>query len=60
MTNTQVWLAVGLPTLAVLLGMLVNALVFESLSARMSSLEARMAALTSGADTLFDRLSALH
>ena len=34
------WLAVGLPTLAVMLGMLVNALVFHSISARIGRLEA--------------------
>ena len=39
MTDTQMWLAIGLPTLAVMLGMLVNAIVFYSISARISRLE---------------------
>ncbi len=41
MTDTQMWLAVGIPTLAVLLGMFTNAFVFLSLAAQMDRMAAR-------------------
>ncbi|HXB68296.1 MAG TPA: hypothetical protein VNY05_08635 [Candidatus Acidoferrales bacterium] len=45
MTDSQRYLVIGLPTLAVVLGMITNGFLFNALSARMSSLEARMLAL---------------
>ena len=45
MTHAQLYLAVGVPTLVLALGMIGNGLLFNALSARMSSLEARMLAL---------------
>jgi len=45
MTDTQLYLAIGVPTMAMVLGMLGNGFLFNALSARMSSLEARMLAL---------------
>jgi len=45
MTDSQLYLVIGLPTLAVVLGMITNGFLFNALSARMSSLEARMLAL---------------
>jgi len=61
--DTQLYLAVGVPTIALVLGMIGNGLLFNALSARMSSLEARMLALESGMNTRFDlimgRLAAL-
>ena len=54
MTDTQLYLAVGVPTIALVLGMIGNGLLFNALSARMSSLEARMLALESSMKTRFD------
>ena len=42
MTDTQLYLAIGVPTLAVVLNMIGNGFLFNALSARMSALEARM------------------
>ena len=64
MTDTQLYLAVGVPTIALVLGMIGNGLLFNALSARMSGLEARMLALESSMNTRFDlimgRLADLH
>ena len=54
MTDTQLYLAVGVPTIALVLGMIGNGLLFNALSARMRSLEARMLALESSMNTRFD------
>ena len=53
MTGTQLYLALGVPTIALVLGMIGNGLLFNALSARMSSLEARMLALESSMNTRF-------
>ena len=45
MTDAQLYLAVGVPTIAVVLGLIVNGFLFTALSARMSRLEARMLGL---------------
>jgi len=45
MTDAQLYLAIGLPTIVLTLGMIGNGFLFNALSARMSSLEARMLAL---------------
>ena len=42
MNTTQLVLAISVPTVAVMLGTLTNTLVFQSLSARINSLESRM------------------
>ena len=42
MTDAQLYLAVGLPSLVVALGMIGNGFLYNALSARMSALEARM------------------
>ena len=42
MTNQQLYLVIGIPSFIALLGILTNALVFQSLNSRMTSLEARM------------------
>jgi hypothetical protein len=52
--DTQLYLAVGVPTIALVLGMIGNGLLFNALSARMSSLQARMLALESSMNTRFD------
>jgi hypothetical protein len=54
MTDAQLYLAVGIPTIALVLGMIGNGFLFNALSARMSSLEARMLALESNNNTRFD------
>lgn len=54
MTDAQLYLAIGIPTMALLLGMIGNGLLFNALSARMSSLEARMLALETSMNTRFD------
>jgi len=46
-TDTQLYLAIGIPTIALVLGMIGNGFLFNALSARMSSLEARVASLES-------------
>ena len=45
MTDAQFYFAVGVPTIALVLGMIANGFLFNSLSARMSSIESRMLAL---------------
>jgi hypothetical protein len=45
MTDKQLYLSIGIPTGAIILGLITNGFLFNSLSARMSSLETRMLAL---------------
>ena len=45
MTGTQLCLAIGIPTIALVLGMLGNGHLFKGLCARMSSVENRLLAL---------------
>ncbi len=52
MTNEQFYVLIGIPVL----GILLNALVFQSLSARMSSVEARMINIENTFTTRFDLL----
>jgi hypothetical protein len=47
-TDTQLCLSIGLPTLAVVLGMILNGFLFNALSARMTSLESRTGGVESG------------
>ena len=54
MTGTQLYVAVGIPTIALILGMIGNGLLFNALSARMTSLESRMLALETSMNTRFD------
>ncbi len=54
MTGPQLYLAIGIPTIAVVLGMIGNGYLFNALSARMSSLESRMLALETSMNTRFD------
>ena len=54
MSDIQLYLSIGLPTLAVVIGIMVNGLLLSGLSARMSSLEARMLALENTTTTRFD------
>jgi hypothetical protein len=54
MTDAQLYFAVGIPTIALVLGMIGNGFLFNALSARMNSLEARMLALETSMNTRFD------
>jgi hypothetical protein len=54
MTDTQLYLAIGFPTLAIVLGMIGNGFMFNALSARMTTLEGRMQALETSVTTRFD------
>jgi hypothetical protein len=60
MTDAQLYLAIGMPTLAVLVGVLVNVGQFAAMNSRFSSLEvrfdARIQALEAKFDTKFDLL----
>jgi hypothetical protein len=53
-TDTQLYLAIGIPSFVVILGMVGNGLLFNALSARISSLEARVLALETSMNTRFD------
>ncbi|MDR3700745.1 MAG: hypothetical protein P4L56_13965 [Candidatus Sulfopaludibacter sp.] len=61
MTDTQLYLAIGIPTIALVLGMIGNGFLFNALSARMSSLDSglseRMSSLDNG---LSGRMSGLE
>jgi len=56
MTDAQLYLAIGLPIVVLTLGMIGNGFLFNALSARMSSLEARMLALETSLNQRFDML----
>jgi hypothetical protein len=45
MTDAQLYFAIGLPTIVVMIGMIGNGFLFNALSARISSLASRMLAL---------------
>lgn len=53
MTDVQLYLAIGIPTLAVLLGILTNVIQWNAVNARFNSLEARF----NGLDIKFDTLT---
>jgi hypothetical protein len=52
--DAQLYLAVGTPSFALILGMIGNGLLFNALSARMNHLESRMLALETSMNTRFD------
>lgn len=54
MRDAQLYLAVGIPSFALILGMIGNGLLFNALSARMNHLESRMLALETSMNTRFD------
>ncbi len=56
MTDVQLYLALGIPTVAVLVGMLINGMRFSALNGRIGSLENRMTLLESKFDMRFDML----
>jgi hypothetical protein len=54
MTETQLYVAIGIPTIAILIGILMNGLLYNALSARMSGVEARMLSLENTFTARFD------
>lgn len=56
MTDVQLYLAIGVPSFVVLMGMLMNGLLFLGLNSRMTALEGRMANLENTFTTRFDLL----
>ena len=60
MTDIQFYLTIGMPTLAVLIGMLVNGGMINTLSARMSSIESRMSSTDSRMSSLEIRFQSLE
>jgi hypothetical protein len=55
-TDVQLYLAIGIPTLAVLAGILTNVAQSSALNARFNSLETRMDARFNGVDARFNNL----
>ena len=51
MTDTQLYLAIGIPTIALVLGMIGNGYLFNALSARMSSLDHGLSGRMSSLDS---------
>jgi len=61
MTDQQLYLAIGMPTMAVLLGILVNIGYFVALNGRISSLETRLDSRISSLETRLDtRINSLE
>jgi hypothetical protein len=56
MTETQLYLTIGMPTFAVLVGILVNSVAINTINSRLTSLAGRVGALESKVDTKFDLL----
>ena len=54
MTEAQLYVAIGVPTIAILIGILLNGLLYNALSARMSGVEARMLSLENTLTARFD------
>lgn len=54
MTDAQLNLAIGIPTFALILGMIGNGLLFNALPARITRLEGGMLALETSMNTRFD------
>jgi hypothetical protein len=54
MTDTQLYLAIGIPTIALVLGMIGNGFLFNALSARITRIENRMLAFETSMNTRFD------
>lgn len=54
MTDAQLYFAVGIPAIALVLGMIGNGFLFNALSARMTSLESRMLSFENSLNTRFE------
>ena len=61
MTDMQLYLTIGMPTLAILVGILVNLVQFAALNGRLTAIETRFEARLSGLEARFDaRMNALE
>jgi flagellar capping protein FliD len=60
MTNAQLYLVVGLPVLAVLIGILVNGLVTSTLAGRIGAVEARQSNLENRQTNVENRIDSLR
>jgi hypothetical protein len=60
MTNMQLYLAAGLPTIAVLVGILMNAVLYNSLNSRMTSMEVKFDLIMGKLAELDNRLTRLE
>jgi len=60
MTDAQLYMAVGIPTIALILGMVGNGLLFNALSARITGLESRIGGLEGRIGGLQSRMLALE
>jgi hypothetical protein len=58
MTDVQLYLAIGIPTFAVLVGILMNAVYHDSVNARFNSQDARFNSLETRMNSLETRLDA--
>ncbi|MBV9769244.1 MAG: hypothetical protein JOZ32_06715 [Bryobacterales bacterium] len=56
MTDIQLYFAVGIPTFAVLIGILMNVVHHSSVNARFNSVDARFNSLKTRFDTLLDKV----
>ncbi len=56
MTDVQLYLAIGIPTFAVLIGILMNVVHHNSVNARFNSIETRFDARLNSIDDRFNRL----
>ena len=56
MTDVQLYLAIGIPTLAVLVGILTNVIQWNAMNARFNSPETRFNSLDVKFDTLTDKV----
>jgi len=56
MTDVQLYLSIGIPTFAVLIGILLNGFLYNALNSRIASLEARMLSLETTMTARFDLL----
>jgi Na+/H+ antiporter NhaA len=60
MTNMQLYLAAGLPTIAALVGILMNAVLYNSLNSRMTSMEVKFDLIMGKFAELDNRLTRLE
>jgi hypothetical protein len=58
-TDVQLYLAIGIPTLAVLLGILTNVIQWNAMNARFNSVETRFSNLETRVDGRFNNLDTL-
>ena len=58
MTDLQLYLAIGIPTFAILVGILMNAVQYSGLNARFSGMDSRMSSVETRISSLETRLDA--